>query len=183
MAITITNLIMRSDQTSHTARLWAGHTTGPGESEGPTPSPWRVSWLPGRDLTRNQAVTAMTLAETAGTTGDLHHGHRLWPFIDSWAAELGLTGPDAVVRASEPPDPEAKAAEAGSSRQDPAESDARGGRGPSESCDAWKADGRDTTAEPDQPEPDEYEPGPERNDEGGMSEDRHSWPDEYEAGS
>ncbi len=30
------------------------------------------------------------------------HTHRLWPHVDGWAAELGLTGPDAVVRASEP---------------------------------------------------------------------------------
>ncbi len=26
-----------------------------------------------------------------------------WPFIEGWAAELGLSGPDAAVRAAEPP--------------------------------------------------------------------------------
>jgi hypothetical protein len=94
-----------------------------------------------------------------------------------------MTGPEAVVRTAEPPDQEAGAAEAGGSRQDPPERDGRGGRGPSESYDAWRAEGRDTTAEPDEPEPDEYEPGPECNDQGGMSEERHARPDEYEAGS
>jgi hypothetical protein len=29
------------------------------------------------------------------------HTHRLWPHIDAWAGELGLTGPDAVVRVSD----------------------------------------------------------------------------------
>ena len=31
-------------------------------------------------------------------------GHRLWPCIQSWAAELGLTGPEALAAASRPPD-------------------------------------------------------------------------------
>jgi hypothetical protein len=34
---------------------------------------------------------------------DLHEGHRLWPYIRGWAAELGLTGHDAVAGASQPP--------------------------------------------------------------------------------
>ena len=36
-----------------------GHTAQRGETG------WQVSWLPGRSLTRNQAVTAMVLAEVA----------------------------------------------------------------------------------------------------------------------
>jgi hypothetical protein len=44
----------------------------------------------------------MTLAEAAAGTG-LHEGHRLWPHIQGWAAELGLTGPEAVAAASQPP--------------------------------------------------------------------------------
>ena len=44
----------------------------------------------------------MLLADIAGK-GGLHEGHRLWPHIESWAAELGLTGPDAIARASQPP--------------------------------------------------------------------------------
>ena len=30
-------------------------------------------------------------------------GHRLWPHIQSWAEEVGLTAPDAIARASQPP--------------------------------------------------------------------------------
>jgi hypothetical protein len=52
-------------------------------------------------LDRNTAITAMTLADTAAEY-DLQPGHRLWPHIQSWAAELGLTAPDALARASEP---------------------------------------------------------------------------------
>jgi type IV secretion system protein VirD4 len=34
---------------------------------------------------------------------DLHEGHRLWPHIQGWAEELGLTAPDAIDRVSQPP--------------------------------------------------------------------------------
>jgi hypothetical protein len=51
-----------------------------------------VSWLPGQILDRNSALTAMTLAEIAGT-GDLKPGHRLWPAVESWSAELGMSAP------------------------------------------------------------------------------------------
>ena len=33
---------------------------------------------------------------------DLNERHRLWPHIEGWAAELGLTGHDAVNRISQP---------------------------------------------------------------------------------
>jgi hypothetical protein len=43
-----------------------------------------VTWLPGRALTRDQAITAMTIAETVGahdlTGKPLHAGHRMWIF-------------------------------------------------------------------------------------------------------
>lgn len=63
---------------------------------------WSVSWLPGRALTRNQAITAMTIAEAVKThTDDLAHNQsQLWGHIDGWAAELGLSGPHAVAEAS-----------------------------------------------------------------------------------
>jgi hypothetical protein len=91
MSLTINDTTMTSDQTPHTARLAPGR-----------PSRWDVSWLPGQTLDRNTAITAMTLADTAGDH-DLHPGHRLWPHIQSWAEELGLTGPDAITRISQPP--------------------------------------------------------------------------------
>ena len=60
-----------------------------------------MSWLPGQTLDRNTAITAMILADTTAED-DLHEGHRLWPHIQGWAAELGLTGPDAIAAASQP---------------------------------------------------------------------------------
>ena len=93
MTVTITDATMTSDQTAHTARLTPG-----GQHL------WEVSWLPGRALDRNSAITAMTLADLTGEH-DLNERHQLWPFIQGWAAELGLAGPDAVARASEPPGP------------------------------------------------------------------------------
>jgi hypothetical protein len=93
MALTITDKIMRSDQTAHTARL--GHL-GAGDA-------WRLSWLPQRLMDRNAAITAMTLADlvSEGEGIGLHDDPR-WPVIDALAAELGLSGPDAAVRISEP---------------------------------------------------------------------------------
>jgi hypothetical protein len=67
---------------------------------------WTVSWLPGRPLTRNQAITAMTIAEAVKThTDDLADNQsKLWGHIDGWAAELDLSGPHAVTEASLDPE-------------------------------------------------------------------------------
>ena len=93
MTLTISDTTMTSDQTAHTAQKALGRQ-----------HLWEVSWLPGRALDRNSAITAMVLADHAGEP-DLNERHRLWPFIQSWAAELGLTGSDAISRASEPGTP------------------------------------------------------------------------------
>ena len=90
MSLTMTDIAMTSDQTAHTAR------------HAPDRSGWEVSWLPSQTLDRNTAITAMTLADTAAEP-DVHQGHRLWPHIQSWAGELGLTAPDAIARISQPP--------------------------------------------------------------------------------
>ena len=90
MTLTINDTIMTSDQTAHTARH-ASSRNG-----------WEVSWLPGRTLDRNTAITAMILADTSADEG-VREGHRLWPHIQGWAAELGLTGPEAVAATSQPP--------------------------------------------------------------------------------
>jgi hypothetical protein len=90
VALTINDTTMTSDQTAHTAR------------HAPDRNGWEVSWLPGQTLDRNAAITAMVLADTTAEPS-LHEGHRLWPHIQSWAAELGLTAPDAIARASQPP--------------------------------------------------------------------------------
>jgi hypothetical protein len=91
MTLTINDTTMTSDQTTHTAR----------QAPGPQPR-WEESWLPGQTLDRNTAITAMTLAETAAQA-DLHESHRLWPHIQGWAAELGLTAPDAIAQATQHP--------------------------------------------------------------------------------
>jgi len=90
MTLTINDTTMTSDQTAHTARQ------APGREH-----LWGVSWLPGRVLDRNGAITAMVLADQAGVQ-DLNERHRLWPHFEAWEAELGLTGHDAVNRVSRP---------------------------------------------------------------------------------
>jgi hypothetical protein len=94
--ITITDTHMSSPDTPHTATA-----TGVG---------WEVSWLPGRTLDRNQAITAMVIASTVGGNGIPRADDSIWMHLDGWAAELSLTAPSAVVRASEPPvaDPRAR---------------------------------------------------------------------------
>jgi hypothetical protein len=83
--IKITDQAVTSDTTPHRTR--------------PDGDGWAVTWLPGRVLTRNQAITAMVLAETvAGGLGD--HTDKRWLFIESWANELGITGADAVGKIS-----------------------------------------------------------------------------------
>ncbi len=90
MTLTISDTTMTSDQTTHSAR------------QAPGRNGWEVSWLPGQTLDRNSAITAMILADMV-SENDLHEGHRLWPHIQGWAAELGLTGTEAVAAASQPP--------------------------------------------------------------------------------
>jgi hypothetical protein len=91
MGLTINDTSMTSTHTGHTARQ------APGRPDG-----WEVSWLPGQILDRNSAITAMVLADTVAQD-DLHEGHRLWPHIQGWAEELGLTGTDAIAQISQPP--------------------------------------------------------------------------------
>jgi hypothetical protein len=90
----ITGTEMRSDATPHTATAWPV----PG---GPTL--WSVTWLPGRALTRDQAITAMTIAETVTAHPDPQNstdGRRL--NLESWAAELGLSADEAAEMAAAP---------------------------------------------------------------------------------
>lgn len=82
MSIDITDDQMNCNATGHAAR----------RSEGG----WQVSWLPGRALTRNQAITAMTLGEAAARNPQ--PGDRIWPNAEAWAAELDLPSAAAAVR-------------------------------------------------------------------------------------
>jgi hypothetical protein len=110
MTLTILDENISSDTTRHTARLAPGHE-----------HTWQVSWLPGRLMDRNSAITAMVLAEVVAAD-DVNAEHRLWPHIEGWSAELGLTAPDALTwisqspghassqKEAEPEDPEAAGA-------------------------------------------------------------------------
>ncbi|NEE02070.1 hypothetical protein [Phytoactinopolyspora halotolerans] len=94
MTLTITADTITSDETRHTARrLPIGRGV------------WEISWLPGQLLDRNHAITAMTLAEIVTSivdAGGLDCTDRRWESIDAFAAELGLDGPDALVRITDP---------------------------------------------------------------------------------
>jgi hypothetical protein len=90
MTPTINDAVMTSDQTTHTA--W----------HAPSRNGWEVSWLPGRTLDRNSAITAMILADTTADER-VREDHQLWPHILGWASELGLTGREALAAASQPP--------------------------------------------------------------------------------
>jgi hypothetical protein len=91
MNLTFTHDGIRGDSTRHTARR------APGQQHA-----WEVSWLPGRLLDHNSATTAMVLAEVADARA-AQPGGRLWPHVQGWAAELGLTAPDAITLISQPP--------------------------------------------------------------------------------
>ena len=93
MALTILDDTMSSDRSAHTARYVHG-----------TRPRWEVSWIPGRHLDRNSAITAMILADITGHQ-DPGGGRQLWAqaHLEGWAAELGLTAPDALTRAGRPP--------------------------------------------------------------------------------
>ena len=96
MATSITNLKITSDETEHTATCVDTHL-----------ETWTLSWLPGRMITRNQAITGMTLAEAVAKIhadgASIDHTHRMWPFIENWASALDLSAPAAVVRTLESP--------------------------------------------------------------------------------
>jgi hypothetical protein len=106
MTLTINDTRMTSDRSDHTAR------------HSPDQNGWEVSWLPGQILDRNTAITAMTLADTAAEP-DLDDRHRLWPHLQSWAGELGLTAPDALNRASQPPEGDMAGKDASAKTADP----------------------------------------------------------------
>jgi hypothetical protein len=91
MTLTIGDDTMSSNRSCHAARLI------PGEQH-----VWEVSWLPGQQLERNEAVTAMVLADTTAN-GDVHPRHRAWPYIEGWASDLGLTGSQALALTAGPP--------------------------------------------------------------------------------
>lgn len=83
--------LMTSCLTPHTARRVA---VRPGEREF-----WRVTWLPFRVLARNQAVTAMTIAELC----DHLAGDQDAALLEELCRELGVGWLDAMGRCYTPP--------------------------------------------------------------------------------
>ncbi len=78
--------LMASNVTPHTARCV-------GDDH------WVVSWLPGRTLSGDQAVAAMSIASAlAGrdACGAAACGESEWAVLDSWALALGLTAREAA---------------------------------------------------------------------------------------
>lgn len=104
MALTITDKAIRGTDTPHRAHRQLSAT-------------WTVTWLPGRLLSRDQAITAMTIAEEVGRIpADCDpevYDEASWSRVDALADELGMSGPDAVARASESPEDAAARTEEG----------------------------------------------------------------------
>jgi hypothetical protein len=107
MALTILDCTITSDRTPDTARRVTDHARH-----------WEVSWLPGRHLTRNQAITAMALAEVCPGAARGGSWERMRPHIQGWSAELGMTAEQAATRIIALPD-WAAAPETDPARPDP----------------------------------------------------------------
>lgn len=86
--------LMTSTDTRHVAR-WSPNAAANEQGA------WRVSWLPLRLLSQDQAVTAMMMAEKVAQ-GHAVPGDRVWPHFQAWARELGLTTDDALVAVNNP---------------------------------------------------------------------------------
>jgi hypothetical protein len=87
--LNITNDLITSDRTPHTAKRLAGHQ-----------HLFQVSWMPLYPVGRNAAVAAMTIADEVGD-GDQPADITL---IDNLAAEIGMRGTRAIAQVMEPPD-------------------------------------------------------------------------------
>lgn len=90
-----TGTLWTSDETHHNAGWWPDAAADDG-------GVWVVSWLPLRRLDRNQAITAMNLAELVTTGRYLNvHGRAL---LRAWAEELDLADGDVVAAITGQPD-------------------------------------------------------------------------------
>jgi hypothetical protein len=84
VSILLTPTGIVSDATVHAARL-----SDEGWGEG-----WEVTWLPGHVLSRNQAFTAVAIAELAAATPQHARDDpaaTFWTLLNDWAIEVCLT--------------------------------------------------------------------------------------------
>ena len=94
MCIEVTGEAMTSTTTTHSANRTAGG--------------WVLSWLSSRVVDDARAVSGMKLAESVARMQNesqahvVDFRHELWPHVEELAAELGLTGADAVVLICQP---------------------------------------------------------------------------------
>src|SRR3954453_18085235 len=105
MNLWITQTVLTSDVTGHHAR--------------PVEGGWELSWLPGRVLDRHQAITGMVLAESAADQP--RPTDRRWPLINALAAELALSGSEAIASATSAADRADPVREPAVTEQAPAE--------------------------------------------------------------
>ncbi|MCE0536600.1 hypothetical protein LWF15_13895 [Kineosporia rhizophila] len=87
MKINIGSTLLSMSGSRHRAE-WVAYP-GADAFEGDEPREWRLSWLPDRLVTRNEAISGLMLAgglEEAESTRE-----RLAPALGSWARELGLS--------------------------------------------------------------------------------------------
>ena len=89
MALSITETDMFCDVSQHSAMKLES-------------ADWSVSWLPGWLLDRNQAITAMTIAEMVSTE-EFTSDNPMWTQLEDWASELGMTASEALARVSAGP--------------------------------------------------------------------------------
>ena len=98
MPIKYENGMLLATMTEHTARLVELPPPLTGYS-------WQVSWLPGRHLTFNEAITAITLAQVVASRADANGeiaDCQLFAHVHQWAAILGLTGHQAIIEVLKP---------------------------------------------------------------------------------
>ena len=104
MALTITDKVIRGTDTRHVAELHHFEAR----------DAWRVTWLPLRLMDKDAAIAAMELAEAVGQIpADCDpevYDDGFWSRADALAAVFGMSGPDAVARASESPEDAAERA-------------------------------------------------------------------------
>ncbi|MFD8527212.1 hypothetical protein ACFV0L_07340 [Streptosporangium canum] len=93
MALHITHTIMIDDLSGHCAQRSANGR-------------WSVTGHPARTFTRDQAITALSIAEALALAPP--PDHRLWLFINNWRAELDLPPLDPTDRSVRDAAPSAK---------------------------------------------------------------------------